>query len=62
MQYAEVADLACHAKRCPAVAGGLSIFTNDDHLTITWGTPHPVLVEHNLGAGVVDRECWVWGV
>ncbi len=36
VRYVAVADLACVEGRCPAVAGGLMVYANDDHLSRTW--------------------------
>ncbi|TYL55387.1 acyltransferase [Nocardioides sp. BGMRC 2183] len=36
VRYVDVADLVCVGGRCPAVAGGLMVYANDDHLSRTW--------------------------
>ena len=34
--FVNVADLACLRNRCPAVAGGLMVYANSDHLSRAW--------------------------
>ena len=36
VRFVDLSDLACLRGRCPAVAGGLMVYANADHLSMTW--------------------------
>ena len=35
-RFLDLSDLACLRGRCPVVAGGLMVYANADHLSMTW--------------------------
>ncbi len=53
--YVDLSDLACLHGRCPAVAGGLMVYANVDHLSMAWVDHVTPEVRHRLALGDTTR-------